>query len=123
MLMSQRSTGGDAAFDRPVAEFSRERTRFEKIAAYVCGLIKDHCGGGLIHTTEHRAKTVDSFDKKCRKLNDDGTLRYPPPLQQITDLAGVRVIVFLRDSVDVLCNEIGNFLKSLSKKMLVNESI
>lgn len=97
---------GETTFDKAVAAFSRERPRYEKLAAYVCGLIRDHCGASLIHTTEYRAKAIDSFDKKCRKSNDDGSLRYPQPLSQLTDLAGVRVIVFLRDSVDVVCDEI-----------------
>lgn len=106
--MQVDSTGVNDSFDRVVAAFSRERPRYEKLANYVCGLIRDHCGGGLIHTTEQRAKSVDSFDKKCRKLNGDGELRYERPLEQITDLAGVRVIVFLRDSVDIVCDEIAN---------------
>jgi ppGpp synthetase/RelA/SpoT-type nucleotidyltranferase len=114
--MPLRSTSDDAVFDRSVAAFSLERGRFEKMASYVSGLISDHCGGGLIHTTEHRAKMVDSFDKKCRKLNSDDTLRYPRPLENITDLAGVRVIVFLRDSVDVVCNEIGKIFEIVEQE-------
>jgi ppGpp synthetase/RelA/SpoT-type nucleotidyltranferase len=97
----------DEHFDREVAAFSRDRNRYSNLAEYVCKLIRDHCGTGMVHTTEWRAKTVESFDKKCRKLDDDGQLRYPSPNEQLTDLAGVRVIVFLRDNVDIVCNEIG----------------
>ena len=103
-------------FDRSVAAFSRERVRYEKLASYVCGLITDHCGGGMIHTTEHRAKTVESFSKKCRKLSENGEIRYQRPLEQITDLAGVRVIVFLRDAVDVVCAEIGRLFEVVEQE-------
>lgn len=49
-----------------------------------------------IHSIEARAKDLDSFLKKAIKpLDDDPTHpRYPEPLKQITDLAGIRVITF-----------------------------
>lgn len=114
--MLEKTAIEDAAFDRAVAAFSRERGRYETLAEYVCKLVRDHCGDGLIHTTEHRAKTIESFDRKCRKLNDDGSLRYPQPLEQLTDLAGVRVIVFLRDSVNSVCDEINKFFEVVEQE-------
>jgi ppGpp synthetase/RelA/SpoT-type nucleotidyltranferase len=49
-----------------------------------------------------RSKGADSFGKKAAKPSDeDSTVpKYPSPLKDITDLAGVRVVVFLLDEVE-----------------------
>ena len=59
--------------------------------------------GVKIHNVVHRAKSHDSFKEKCAKLSNDGAQKYDDPLTQITDLAGVRVIVFVPSSVDEVC--------------------
>jgi ppGpp synthetase/RelA/SpoT-type nucleotidyltranferase len=50
----------------------------------------------LYHEIEARAKDIDSFGKKAAKRSETSANqpRYTNPLTQITDLAGVRVIVF-----------------------------
>ncbi|WP_197347355.1 RelA/SpoT domain-containing protein, partial [Ralstonia pseudosolanacearum] len=60
-----------------------------------------------IHTVQWRAKDFDSFSEKVSKIDPDtGQLKYPQPLQDITDLAGVRVITYVpqtvRDVEDVI---------------------
>lgn len=51
---------------------------------------------------EARAKDIESFGRKSVKPadNDPHQPKYPAPLDDITDLAGVRVIVFLLAQVD-----------------------
>lgn len=63
-----------------------------------------------IHTVQWRAKDFDSFSEKVSKIDPDtGQLKYPQPLQDITDLAGVRVITYVpqtvRDVEDVIRRE------------------
>lgn len=60
-----------------------------------------------IHSIEARAKALDSFAvKACLPSNGDSSApQYPKPMDQITDLAGVRVIAFFRKTLESL-NEI-----------------
>lgn len=50
-----------------------------------------------------RAKTVGSFVVKARRLNADGSVKYPKPLTDLTDLVGLRVITYLPAAVDQVC--------------------
>jgi ppGpp synthetase/RelA/SpoT-type nucleotidyltranferase len=61
-----------------------------------------------IHSIEARAKSLESFGAKAAKPSEsDPTLpRYPAPLKEITDLAGIRVITFLPRSVEQVCRQI-----------------
>lgn len=90
-----------------IRAYARARPTYERFAKYICDLVSEYCGKDLIHVTEHRAKTVESFERKCQKTNGDGSPRYDDPLKEVTDLAGVRVITFVRNSVDTICSEIG----------------
>lgn len=45
------------------------------------------------HVITSRAKTVESYVKKAQKI-DDGKVRYSDPLNEVTDLSGVRVICY-----------------------------
>ena len=87
-------------------EFSSKRQHYKKIANYIHDFIRDYCDSSAIQSTEWRAKTIESFQEKCSKINDDGSTKYDKPFDQLTDLAGVRIIVYTRDQVDLLCNEI-----------------
>jgi ppGpp synthetase/RelA/SpoT-type nucleotidyltranferase len=57
---------------------------------------------------EARAKDVDSFGKKASKsLESDPTKpKYPNPLEEIKDMAGVRVITFLPQTVEYVCSQV-----------------
>ena len=52
-----------------------------------------------VHVIEARAKTVDSFAEKCARPGKT----YSNPLQEITDLCGVRVILYYQADVDQFC--------------------
>jgi ppGpp synthetase/RelA/SpoT-type nucleotidyltranferase len=49
-----------------------------------------------VHSIDYRAKTPDSFGRKTLEVASDNPNqpKYPQPLKDITDLAGVRVITF-----------------------------
>jgi putative GTP pyrophosphokinase len=94
-----------------VSQFADLRPRYARFSKKVCELIETYCPPEDIHTTECRAKDIQSFRKKCAKTENTGRLRYEKPLDQITDLAGVRIIVFMRESVDIVCEKIGEILE------------
>lgn len=69
-----------------------------------------------VQIVEARCKTVKSFRKKAEQpaTNDATRPKYPDPLSDITDLAGVRVIVYLlddRQQIDNLIYREFNVLK------------
>lgn len=96
--------------EKAVATYVKRRPTHEGFSAYICGLIESYIDKSLIHTTENRAKTLDSFERKAHKIRENGDLYYKDPLSEITDLSGVRIIVFTRDNVDKVCTEIGEIL-------------
>jgi len=62
--------------------------------------------GIRVHSIESRAKSLESFSKKAEKPfeGDPSQPKYRDPLQEITDLAAVRVITFLPRTVDQVCS-------------------
>jgi ppGpp synthetase/RelA/SpoT-type nucleotidyltranferase len=80
-------------------QYSKVRPTYEGFAQSIATVLKQICPPEMVHTIEHRAKTIESFEKKACKTNTDMSYKYPKPLEQLTDFAGVRVIVFTRDAV------------------------
>lgn len=52
------------------------------------------------HLIDGRAKTIESFQEKIRRPNKS----YVDPLNELTDLSGVRIIVYYHDDVDNIAN-------------------
>lgn len=50
-----------------------------------------------------RAKTVKSFSVKASKCRPDGSPKYADPLNEITDMIGARVITYIPESVNRVC--------------------
>src|SRR5271166_1392009 len=96
--------------DKVVNRYRKVREDYELFAKNICELVGSHCGKDLIHTTEYRAKTLESFERKCYKSDSSGKRRYTSPLTEITDLSGVRIIVFVKESVDKICLDIKQLL-------------
>jgi putative GTP pyrophosphokinase len=66
--------------------------------------------GIKVHSVQARAKDPSSFGKKAAQQSDadPGKPKYPNPLEQITDLAGVRVITYFPSTlaeIDELLSE------------------
>lgn len=74
------------------------RSNYENISLKVSQIIKEAAQhrGLPYHSITHRAKDEDSLATKAAKpkLDDPRQPKYPDPLRDITDLAGVRVITF-----------------------------
>jgi putative GTP pyrophosphokinase len=64
-----------------------------------------------IHLIEARTKTVESFSEKIRRPGKS----YQNPLDELSDLSGIRVIVYYQDDVE-------NVAKILSQELKVVES-
>jgi ppGpp synthetase/RelA/SpoT-type nucleotidyltranferase len=91
----------------PVDTYRRAQGKYATFASDVARILsKIPTHEDDIHKIEDRAKDVDSFAKKCAKRQPDGTPKYTDPLSQITDLSGVRVIVFVPDAVPRVCQYI-----------------
>jgi ppGpp synthetase/RelA/SpoT-type nucleotidyltranferase len=73
------------------------------------------------HTIEGRTKTIESFSDKLSRAGKN----YKYPLQEITDLCGLRIIVFYEDDIDKVCALIDkefnvDEVKSIDKRALLN---
>lgn len=79
-----------------VDDFASQRDTYESFALTVSNLISRLLGAdGLeMHSVSHRCKTIASFKIKVEKKNSYEAL------EQITDLAGVRLITHYEDDVD-----------------------
>lgn len=73
--------------------------------------------GILYHKIENRAKEIESFGDKAAKPNeaDPTKPKYEDPLNQIEDLAGVRVITFLPRTIEDVCKCIESEFDCLDK--------
>lgn len=107
---SAGSKDGEQEFDfeshrqQAVDQYERLRQRYEDCAWAVHSVLKTalEVDGVRVHTLEARAKTTESFGRKAASPSeaDPGRPKYPDPLSDITDLAGVRVITLLLDTVE-----------------------
>ena len=83
---------------KAVAEYQPKRRLFQAFADAVRGIVREALRTDNIRvaSVEARAKEVESFGTKASKPSesDPERPRYPDPLSDITDLAGVRVITF-----------------------------
>lgn len=61
-----------------------------------------------IHRIEKRTKKVASFEQKARTraIGNAASPKYADPLAEITDKTGIRVITFLPNSVELVCQAI-----------------
>ncbi len=87
---------------------SLERFR-QKIELLIEELIESH--GIEVVNIESRTKTSDSFQEKITREGKT----YTDPIKDVTDLAGVRIICYFNEDVDVICREI-------RKEFLVDEN-
>jgi putative GTP pyrophosphokinase len=114
----QGAVGGEAG-QSPEVPFDFERHRRLAVDQYtgVRELYRDcaHAVRGVldvalqveqirVNSVEARGKSVASFGEKAEAQRDGSANqpKYPDPLNEITDLAGVRVITFLPDHVDAV---------------------
>jgi putative GTP pyrophosphokinase len=94
----------DAHSRKAVREYEAERARHNACAEAVKDLLETALDDEGIRPASitARSKTPESFRKKAAKPSDHvaAAPKYPHPLAEITDLAGVRVVVFLLVEVE-----------------------
>jgi ppGpp synthetase/RelA/SpoT-type nucleotidyltranferase len=89
------------------AEYAKIRPLYEQFAIAAKRILDDALINGNIkyNSIDLRAKDVDSFGKKAAKPSelDPKKPKYPNPMKDITDMAGIRVITFLPRTVNEVC--------------------
>jgi ppGpp synthetase/RelA/SpoT-type nucleotidyltranferase len=105
------------------AQFAEKRPLYELFADEMCRILTESFNASNLkcQSIDGRAKSVDSFDKKCRKTKDDGTLKYTSPLTEITDLAGVRVIVYTLKDLERIAKFLGEYFSVKERKDIGEE--
>lgn len=90
-----------------VEEYRRQLSTYEQFSEEVRDILADATNARRIRVSDFqfRAKTIDSFGKKASTPSEQnpGDPKYRTPIQDIKDLAGVRVITFFPKTVDDVC--------------------
>jgi putative GTP pyrophosphokinase len=92
--------------DRAVIEYLRVQPFYSDLADVAARIAKESLDSRSvkIHSVQSRAKDLSSFARKASTPLEESpsTPKYPDPIKQITDLAGIRIIThFLNTVVDV----------------------
>src|SRR5258706_15152165 len=88
-----------------VAEYRNVRPRYEKLADKVAGLLSELLTQNNIKAEiEHRTKSVESFSEKIVRPGK----AYKNPLEEVTDLAGLRLILRSLSDVDRAASLVNN---------------
>jgi ppGpp synthetase/RelA/SpoT-type nucleotidyltranferase len=92
-----------------IEEYKRIRPLYEEFGERLKSLLKDFMDQGKIkyQIIEARAKSPESFKEK---LNRAGKF-YKNPLQELLDLAGLRIIVYYVDDIDKVSQILGKEFK------------
>lgn len=83
-----------------VSWYLKMKPIYENLANKVESIIREvlNASGVTYYTITSRAKEVESFQKKANKE------KYKDPQQEIMDLAGIRVITYVKSEVDLCCD-------------------
>jgi ppGpp synthetase/RelA/SpoT-type nucleotidyltranferase len=102
-----------------VEKYIRERPNYVKFAATLKDILEKVLKEKRIHihSVESRAKEIESFGNKAAKPNEKNPSKpkYSNPNEEITDLAGVRVITFFPKTVDQIDKIIRNQFNVIEK--------
>lgn len=87
-----------------VKEYELRRPLQDEFTAKIKDLLKSllHTKGIEIHLIESRTKGVLSFAEKIRRASKE----YKDPLAEITDLSGIRIIVYYLEDIKTVCEVI-----------------
>lgn len=69
-----------------------------------------------------RAKTIERFEAKAAKTDDSGKAKYDNPLIQIQDQIGARVVVYYKNDLVPVGEELRKYLFPIEEKTLVPDS-
>jgi putative GTP pyrophosphokinase len=85
--------------EKAIEWYIEHRNIYKKLALKVENIIKEilDLNGASYHMVCSRTKEIDSFKKKIAKE------KYDDPINQITDLAGIRIITYVEDELTEIC--------------------
>ncbi len=95
-----------------VQKYALKRAFYVDYASVVEAILRQSLERAIVRflDVQSRAKSVESFRDKARRLSDDGSLKYTEPMSQLTDLAACRIIVFFPKTIqqveDILRTEL-----------------
>ena len=102
-----------------IDEYQKIRPLYEEFSKVITKILSDAFDSQQIkiHSIEARAKAMESFSKKASAPSpkDLDRPRYSDPLNDITDLAGVRVITFFPRTLDAVDRTIESQFVVLNK--------
>lgn len=78
-----------------------------ELEAHITNLLEDE-SIPRVDRVSARAKAVESYIRKSKKINEDGSLKYSNPSVQIQDQIGARITVFYQTDVDSVCELLVN---------------
>lgn len=81
-----------------------------KLQIFLVDILSDQSRVDIVSA---RAKTPDRFEKKARKCNDDGSLKYENPRFQIQDQIGARINVFYLSDVERITSHVREFITAI----------
>lgn len=81
--------------------YAKRRPVYDEFSAHLADLLRDliRNAGIEVHAIEKRAKSVESFREKIKRPGKT----YVNALQEVSDLAGVRVILYYEEDVRKVC--------------------
>ncbi len=91
--------------NKVIKDYTESRPLYKALSAKVASIVREvleinHLNYVFVH---HRAKEIDSFSVK---INDP---KYDKPLDQITDLAGIRICTYVEDDVHIIAELISEY--------------
>lgn len=95
----------DSHGERAEIDYRRVQQDYAELSKEVGRILRVVLDDVKVHEFQERAKTVESFVKKAKKpkSKEEPTVpKYPNPVEDITDLAGVRVITFFPKTLDLV---------------------
>lgn len=101
-------------------EYRAERPRYDAFTARLNGLIRIilEAAGIDVLAIDPRTKTLESFDAKIRR--EDKTGKYAR-LSDVTDLSGIRVIAYLQEDCDRICEIVSKNFRIDQKNSTIKE--
>jgi putative GTP pyrophosphokinase len=100
-MAKSRTTRRKFDVDEQVALFEQKRSVYIAFTRKLKALVEEILENADIkyHVVESRTKSIESFRDKITRV----TKQYSQPLDQITDLTGIRIIVYYLEDVDAVC--------------------
>jgi len=70
-----------------------------------------------------RAKSIERFTIKAKRVNEDGSLKYDDPINQIQDQIGVKIVTFYLSDVDEIEKIIKDYYTPIEHKKVAPDNI